>query len=153
MLLATAGAYFDAVTERMIPPTDSWPAARTILVGDMVLPQLREHEWDLVQTTLEHLGEFEAFAALDGEAQDDALRALEAELPELFDILQRVVYLGYYAHPAVLTELRRRGYDINDAPQPQGYRMLPLSPTRVSPDGPGAWVPTNEVRRLVNEGV
>lgn len=150
--LTTAGAYLDAVTERMIPPTEDWPAAGALHVGDMVLPQLRELEWTLLQSALERLGTYEAFAADDGASQDASLRRLEAAEPALFDILQRVVYLGYYAHPAVLAELRRRGYDINDAPQPAGYRMLPLDPARVPAGGPGSWVATDEVHRVTSKG-
>lgn len=153
LVLTTVGDHLDAIAERMIPPSPGWPGATVLRVGDLIVPELRESEWTLLESALERLGTYEEFLKADGAGRDDMLRRLEREEPGLFDVLQRIVYLGYYAHPDVLVELRRRGYDINDAPQPDGYRMAPLDPVLVPVDGPGHWIATADVHRLTNEGI
>lgn len=147
--LQTAAVFLDAVTERLIPPTGAWPAATTMGVGADVLPRLRESERAALLSALEMLGTVEEFTARPGPGQDEALRGLEARNPQAFALIRQILYLAYYAQPRVVKLLQSMGYDIQETPQPHGYRMDPFNEERAQRNGPGVWIPTEAVRKRV----
>lgn len=66
------------------------------------------------------------FAALDADAQEEALRVLEAAQPAAFERLVAAAYLAYYTHPEVRAVLERlTGYEARP-PQPLGYELPPF---------------------------
>lgn len=145
-------AFVNAVCERMIPPTDVWPSATEIGVGEAVVAYLRDREWTGLVAALEKLGGREHFMEKSGEEQDQELAALESSAPELFASLRQVIYLGYYAQPRVVETLRTLGYDVNVTPQPDGYEMKPFDSSRVPTGGRGVWIPTEAVGRAKRSG-
>ncbi len=149
---ASTAEHLDLVTERLIPADDLWPAASTMSVGADLLPRLRDSEAEVVEAALAALGSVEQFRAKSGTEQDELLRALEQSRPAQFELLRRVLYFAYYAQPAVIALLRAKGYDIQETPQPDGYRMEPFDRDRVPDNGRGVWIPTSAVlKRVVSE--
>ncbi|MFC5996442.1 gluconate 2-dehydrogenase subunit 3 family protein [Pseudonocardia hispaniensis] len=144
-------ALLNAAAERMIPATDTWPSATAIGMGEDVIAELRDAETAEVAAALARLSGAQDFRRMSPEAQDAALAALERDDPPGFGTLRQVIYLAYYAQPAVIEVLRRMGHDLNEAPQPDGYRMDSFDPGRVPQDGRGVWIPTEQVTR-VSEG-
>lgn len=148
--LAAGGtaALLDAVCERMIPPTSRWPAASALGLGAALERHLRESEWTALLAALDRLGPDGRFLGLAGEEQDTRIAALESEHPEHFRVLRQLLYLGYYAQPAVVAVFRNLGFDVNDTPQPHGYAMAPFDLARVPAAGPGVFIPTGQVVRV-----
>ena len=60
-----------------------------------------------------------AFSDLDGDTQDEVLRAVESESPEFFSELVRLTYVGYYSQPRIAAGL---GLEARP-PQPLGYEL------------------------------
>jgi hypothetical protein len=72
---------------------------------------------------IELAGGAATFLALDADAQDAALRAVEASQPLFFAALVEDTYKGYYTEPRVLAAI---GFD--GPPQPRGNQMAPFNP-------------------------
>jgi hypothetical protein len=93
----------------------------------------------------------ESLAELGEEARVNAVRRFEQTEPELFALVQSVLYYSYYQSPAVVEAVRRLGIDYNDAPQPLGYVLEPfdLTPGVGVPSQPrGFYLATDEVKRV-----
>ena len=62
------------------------------------------------------------YTALAPERQDEALRALEAAIPQQFSIFLQLVYTVYYMEKTVHERIGWHGRP----PQPEGYEMAPF---------------------------
>jgi len=124
-------AGIDVVADVLIPPVGAWPAPSALQVGADLVARLREREATVIAGALASLGAADEFAALPASDRIERIAALERDDPAVFEVLRRSVYYAYYAQPAVIRQLRAEGHDINEAPQPQGYRMEPFSAARV----------------------
>ena len=60
-----------------------------------------------------------AYADLDGDAQDEVLRAVESDSPDFFAELVRLTYVGYYSQPRIASAL---GLEARP-PQPLGFEL------------------------------
>ena len=60
-----------------------------------------------------------AFSDLDGDAQDEVLRAVESDSPDFFGELVRLTYVGYYSQPRIAAAL---GLETRP-PQPLGFEL------------------------------
>ncbi len=117
----------DSVLDRIIPPQDNRPGAGSLGIGDFV-EGVAVGEPGLIRLFMQGLSAIEiaaaergadGFAALSGEAKDDALRAVEVSHADFFDQLVLQVYNGYYTN---LTVFESIGYDLPSAPAP-GVRL------------------------------
>ena len=113
----------DAVLDRIIPPQDNRPGAGSLRIGDFV-EGVAVGEPGLIRLFMQGLAAIEiaaaergpeGFAALSGEAQDDALRSVEASHADFFDQLVLQVYNGYYTN---LTVFESIGYSLPSVPSP-----------------------------------
>lgn len=111
----------DAALDRIIPPQGERPGAGALGVGDFV-ESVAAGEPGLIRLFTQGLSAVEiaaaergpdGFGALPGEAQDAALRAVEASHSEFFDQLVLQAYNGYYTNSAVFEAI---GYDLPAAP-------------------------------------
>jgi hypothetical protein len=79
------------------------------------------------------------------------VRALEEGDPELFALLRTTLYYSYYQSPLVVRAVRALGWSYNDAPQPNGYPLVPFDPTPGAnlPAAPrGSYKPTAAISRI-----
>ena len=113
----------DSMLDRIIPPQDNRPGAGSLGVGDFV-ESVAVGEPGLIRLFMQGLAAIEiaaaergpdGFTALPGEAQDDALRAVEASHSDFFDQLVLQVYNGYYTN---LTVFESIGYNLASVPAP-----------------------------------
>ena len=111
----------DAALDRIIPPQGERPGAGALGVGDFV-ESVAAGEPGLIRLFVQGLSAVEiaaaergpdGFAALSGEDQDAALRAVEASNAEFFDQLVLQAYNGYYTNSTVFEAI---GYDLPSAP-------------------------------------
>ncbi|WP_336644837.1 hypothetical protein [Microbacterium sp. USHLN186] len=137
----------DALADVLIPGSEEWPAPSELMLGADLLGRLRERETKALRaavTTLVAAGWFTSGTV----AERVALMSEFAERePVLFELLRRCVYYGYYAQPRVVGVLRALGYDFNEAPQPRGYRMDPLTAKDVAGVDTRrlVWIPADRV--------
>ena len=113
----------DAVLDRLIPPEGNRPGAGTLGIGDFV-EGVAVGEPGLTRLFIQGLAAIEiaaaergsgGFAALSAEAQDDALRSVEASHANFFEQLVLQVYNGYYTN---LTVFESIGYSLPSVPSP-----------------------------------
>ena len=111
----------DAVLDRIIPPQDNRPGAGSLGVGDFV-EEVAVGEPGLIRLFMQGLAAIEiaaaelgpdGFAALSGEAQDEALRSVETSNTDFFDQLVLQVYNGYYTNLTVFDAI---GYNLPSVP-------------------------------------
>ena len=111
----------DAALDRIIPLQGQRPGAGALGVGDFV-ESAAAGEPGLTRLFVQGLAAIEiaaagrgpdGFAALPADAQDAALRAVEASHAEFFDQLVLQVYNGYYTN---LTVFEAIGYDLPSSP-------------------------------------
>jgi hypothetical protein len=132
------GAVFDAeqrallaaALDRLVPPSGDRPGAGQLGVAEPIELALAASA-ALRRLFLVGLVEIDlaagagGFRALDGQAQDEVLRRIEADHPAFFAALLSHAYRGYYAHPTVLRALERAtGYPARP-PQPLGNTIEP----------------------------
>lgn len=141
----------DFVADVLIPPSASWPAPSTLSVGADLAGRLREREIQLLTAALEFLEPLADFADAPSDERVRRVADLESKEPAVFDVLRRCVYYGYYAQPAVIRILREQGYDINESPQPKGYRMDPFNPNVVEKVDRRrvVWIPVERVGQTI----
>ena len=111
----------DAVADTLIPPGGQWPAPSALGLATDLTARLRVVERRVLASTLADIGD--DFLELRAAERTSRLRVYETAEPLKFEQLRRMVYFGYYAQPAVVREWQRQGHDLNESPQPQGYRM------------------------------
>ena len=117
-----------AVLNRIVPERDAVPGAGDLGVGDKIerslaaAPAQRRLFLDGL-LAIELAGGEGGFLALDGDARDAALRAVEADQPTFFAALVEETYKGYYTEPRVLAALGFEG-----PPQPRGNQLPPFNP-------------------------
>ena len=113
----------DAVLDRLIPPEGNRPGAGALGIGDFV-EGVAVGEPGLTRLFIQGLAAIEiaaaergsgGFAALSAEAQDDALRSVEASNTNFFEQLVLQVYNGYYTN---LTVFESIGYSLPSVPSP-----------------------------------
>ncbi|MEV8273360.1 hypothetical protein [Microbacterium sp. NPDC077184] len=143
----------DLIGDVLLPAGRGRPAPSEVRLGDDLLNRLRDSEKEMLRQACEELGAPGRFETLDGGSRHEALATLEQNSPRLFDAVRRCVYFGYYAQPAVIRVLRAQGYDINEAPQPRGYAMPPMSPEVVKnvDRSRRVWIPAEEVGTRIKE--
>jgi hypothetical protein len=116
------------VLNRIVPEREGVPGAGDLGVGATIerglvdAPAARRLFLDGL-LAIELAGGSAGFLALDGEAQDAALRTVEASQPTFFASLVDQTYKGYYTEPRVLAAI---GFD--GPPQPRGNQMAPFNP-------------------------
>ena len=113
----------DAVLDRIIPTEGNRPGAGALGIGDFV-EGVAVGEPGLTRLFIQGLAAIEiaadergsgGFAALSAEAQDDALRSVEASNTNFFEQLVLQVYNGYYTN---LTVFESIGYSLPSVPSP-----------------------------------
>ena len=122
----------DLVADVLIPPAGPWPAPSALQLGADLAAHLRESEAAAVRAALALLDAPDGFAQASADERIGRVAHLHETEPAAFEVVRRCVYFAYYAQPAVIRLLRELGYDINEAPQPQGYRMDPFTPAVVA---------------------
>ncbi len=137
----------DLVADVLIPPTGLWPAPSALQLGADLVAHLRESEAARVRKSLALLGYPDDFDRVSVEDRIGRVVSLQETEAAAFDVVRRCVYFAYYAQPAVIRLLRELGYDINEAPQPHGYRMDPFTPAVVAnvDTGRRIWIPADRV--------
>lgn len=113
-----------AILDRLIPAVDDLPPAGQMgLTGEII--RLAGQQARFYNIFIEAMELFRAqnpsFTSLNGEHQDDAIRAFEAEAPRLFSTLLSITYIVYYKDARVH---ERIGWD-SRPPQPDGNEMEP----------------------------
>ncbi|HEV7827173.1 MAG TPA: gluconate 2-dehydrogenase subunit 3 family protein [Mycobacteriales bacterium] len=129
-LTATQAAVLNAVSDRLIPGGDGFPAPSEVdvlgFVTRYVSPAGQEPKWYPflgerdVGARLDGLGQ----AFLDSERQVEILRDLERDDADFFTRLRDVVYYAYYSRPAVIRVINEQlpaGRDYRNSPMPFGY--------------------------------
>lgn len=139
----------DAVADALIPPGGRWPAPSALGLATDLTARLRVVEKRVVESALADIGE--DFLELGTAERASRLRAYETAEPLKFDQLRRMVYFGYYAQPAVVREWQRQGHDLNESPQPQGYRMDPFRIEQVAavPPNRRVFIPADRVGTIL----
>jgi len=100
-----------------LPPAGQMGLARAVLDDAATSPPLAA----ALATVMQRLPE--SFGELNWEAQDEALRAVEATQPRAFAGLINLAYTAYYTDARVLGFIARRtGYEPRP-PQPKGYQL------------------------------
>lgn len=122
----------DLVADVLVPPAGSWPAPSALQLGADLVAHLRESEAAAVRDALALLDAPDGFAQASVDERTGRVARLQESDPAAFEVVRRCVYFAYYAQPAVIRLLQELGYDINEAPQPRGYRMDPFTPTVVA---------------------
>ena len=112
----------DAVLDTMLPGGDGFPGG----AGSA--------EWLMAQArfgpALQALAAAlpDGFVALSPDARTQALKAAEADIPEVFDAATIALYSAYYTRPDVLAAIEAaRGYKAVP-PQPGGYELPAFDP-------------------------
>ena len=116
----------------IIPPVDDLPGA-----GEMGLAQNAEEIADRIPEyglavrrvvdalTLDPSARAEGgFSALEQEQRIDALKSIEASMPELFDKFVDIVYIAYYSDERVHNRIGWRSGPL----QPLGWELPPFDP-------------------------
>jgi hypothetical protein len=102
-----------SVLDLLLPPNGDLPAAGMLGLAPQVEAEARSRPH--LAALLERLV-----------ADEAALRALEAEEPDVFAAFVELVYVAYYTNRRVLEHLERTtGYPARP-PQPQGYALEPF---------------------------
>lgn len=137
----------DLVADVLIPPSGPWPAPSALGLGADLIGRLRERETQFIAEALAFLDAPDQFSELPPGDRVVRIAALESAEPAAFDVLRRCVYYAYYAQPAVIRALRGAGYDINESPQPEGYRMDPFTTDLVKnvDRSRAVWIPLEQV--------
>ena len=136
--------------DAIFPGDDLFPSAALVGAQGVMAARLRER---LGNGAPERLAA--ALAARGGlEDRTAAAARLEAEDYRLFDTARAYLTFAYYESPAVIAAIRALGHTYNDAPQPNGYAMRPVDPSRDAPAVPrGSYVATEAVTRVDLSGL
>lgn len=112
-----------AAMDRLVPAVGDLPGAGTMALAPEVEAMAGQHSafHRALVGLLDGLAA-KGFATLAGPAQDDALRALEAAQPLLFNAVLELVYLAYYGDERVH---RRIGWRTGPL-QPSGFELPPF---------------------------
>ena len=119
-----------SVMDRLIPAVDDLPAAGEMGLAAEVekmagsVPRYGAALSGILDAFAQDLSAKAAggFRGLDGEAQDNAIRAIESSLPAQFGEFLEIVYLAYYSDGTVH---RRIGWS-GRPPQPDGFQLPPF---------------------------
>ena len=109
------------VLDQLLPGGEGFPAASAIGLSDRIRANPRlSAAWDAV---LPHL---------DGRADDDGLREVEAAHPGLFGAAVVAAYSAYYTAPEVLAVIEAKTGYTASPPQPEGYRLAAFDPAMLA---------------------
>lgn len=120
----------EAVVDRIIPPGDGVPGAGEVGAAEHVegicgvSPQSRAlltKGLKAIEAASGHTHSMQFVALSDGQ-KTEVLKRIESQHAELFAVLVRETYSGYYSSPEVL---RVKGLPLS-APQPEGYEIEPF---------------------------
>ena len=118
---------FTIVLDRLLPgdPGAGWPAAGALGLADKARAMATERgEADRLADTLAALpADFDDVSEAD---QIAALKAVEADQPDDFDLLILYAYGVYYTDPRVRDVVETRTGYPNRPPQPEGYELPPF---------------------------
>ena len=113
-----------AILDRLIPAVDNLPSAGQMgLVPEVIrLAGQQDRFWGMFVQAMESFTEQNSgFTTLDGNRQDQAIKAFEASSPALFKVLLTISYIVYYKDSRVHDRI---GWD-GKPPQPDGQEMEP----------------------------
>lgn len=124
-------ALLPAVLDRLIPAEGPWPGGGAPgFPAAVVADAGKDGEAALLEDLLRALPT--GFDTLAANAQDKALRTVEAAQPAAFAALHRHLVNVYYSHPQVLAVLEAQtGYPARP-PLFGGYEMTPFDPDRLA---------------------
>ncbi|OSP55776.1 hypothetical protein [Pseudoruegeria sp. SK021] len=108
-------AVLDLSLDLLIPanPARDIPSAGALGVADFVLRTAQAAPADAA-----HMAQIlQALQALDGPPTPDALRAVEQAMPEAFQTLLRLTYMGYYSRPDMREKVGVASWPVH----PKGY--------------------------------
>lgn len=115
------------VLDRLLPgdPGTGWPAAGALGLAEKAHQMAVERgDADRLATILQALPSGFDYASED--VQVAALKTLEADQPDDFDLLILYAYGVYYTDPRVRDVVEARTGYPNRPPQPQGYELPPF---------------------------
>lgn len=123
MSLGIDSILLTAALDRVIPPVDDFPGAGEMgLSGEVINRCGADFRFsEAIRVVVDLLPAANDFMKLDGEAQDEALRAVELSHPDYFGLWLDVIYTIYYMQPEVHVRLNWHGR----SPQPDGNSMPP----------------------------
>ena len=140
-------ALLAAALNRIVPAQGEIPATGDLGIGKFVesvaagsTAKRRSLLDGMVRIELAAAERGGAFASLSGDAQTEALRAVQTTDPEFFQELVTQTYRGYYTNERVFSLLSYR------APNREGYDPIPFDESLLEPvrQRGQMWVPTNE---------
>ena len=142
-----------ALVDTLLPGDERFPAASSVGVHGLVAERLRTligtDGLSQIVESLEKSGGPLATASQD--IRTEIVARFEQEHSDLFASVRKATYLSYYQNPIVVDAVRSLGHAYNDAPQPDGYRMVPFDPTdpqQAPTDRRGSYVRTASVKSV-----
>ena len=113
------------VLDQLVPARDGFPGAGELGVGasDPGLGRLFNDGLAAIEAA-SHRAHSAAFADLADDQKVQVLRTVEAESPQIFAMLLRHTYAGYYSNPRIIELL---GLEARP-PQPLGFDLEPFDP-------------------------
>lgn len=147
ILSAEQRGLLSAVLNCIVPAEGEMPAAGDLGIADFVesfasetTARRRLVMEGLVEIELAAAARGGDFSTLSGDAQTDALKAVEAGAPAFFQFLVTQTYRGYYTHETVTNALSYR------APNRQDYDPLPFDESLLEPvrERGQVWVSAND---------
>ena len=145
-----------ALVDVLVPGDEAFPPASEVGVQAKLADRLMLMRGDgAVQGVVEGLAAAGGpLALLDADGRTAVLTRVERERPDDFLLVRNIVYLSYYESPAVHEAIRAMGFTYHATPLPQGYDVGRFDPATDTPrHGRGAFVPTEEVRRVDLSGL
>jgi hypothetical protein len=140
-----------ALVDVLVPGDDSFPPASEVGVQAKLADRVALMRGEgAVRALVEALAVAGGpLAPLGRDARTAVVADLERERPDDFLLIRNIVYLSYYESPAVHAAIRAMGFTYHAAPLPIGYDVGRFEPATDAPrHGRGAFVPTEEVRRV-----
>jgi hypothetical protein len=140
-----------ALVDVLVPGDDAFPPASEVGVQAKLTDRLILMRGEgAVQALVEALAVAGGpLAGLDRDGRTALVNRLERERPDEFLLIRNIVYLSYYESPAVHAAIRAMGFTYHAIPLPAGYDVGRFDPKTDTPQhGRGAFVPTDEVRRV-----
>ncbi len=125
--------------EVLLPGGEGFPSATASGMGELLLSRLSGADRLLAAITAAG----GPLAPLSPSARHAVVARIEADQPELFDEVRKIVYLTYYEQEAVVAAIRALDMPYNSAPLPEGYAPEAFDPAIDAPKhGRGRWKPT-----------
>lgn len=154
--VATAAELLVEFLDILLPGGDGWPSASTVGVQHAILMRLADkHDETLLATLADNLARHGApYHGLSPEQKIDAVRAMEAAEPDLFNWLRSAANYAYYEAPAVIEAINAHGVLLHLDPHNEGYDLPPFDFETQSPHHKrGRWIATDDIKRIDVSGL